>query len=240
MARLVPTTVATPLLLTLILLAFFPETQAYTFVAHSICKGWTEDGERKWEPIQAERFLVGDWVYLYFHIGWESCEVEPGNVHWRVALIDPEGSEVDRSGSGLRSMTYEACGASHKQVLTSAFLPILAVTETTKNGTWGVDWYDGARLLFSEKFLVGPATPSAVLPETFGGEYGLWIVAAVIVIAAMVVATIFLVRRKGTRASFAVTARRAAPPVGVKYCVQCGELIPEVAVNCPRCASKQQ
>ena len=218
MARLVPTTVATPLLLTLILLAFFPETQAYTFVAHSICKGWTEDAEKRWEPIEGERFLVNESVCLYFHVSWESCEKEPNKVDWRVVLIDPEASEAN-IGFGTPHLTLyrghmEPCGASHT-VLSSAFLPILNVTETTKNGMWGVDWYDGSKLLFSEKFIVGPATPttsatatptgtpSAVSPEkTFEELYGLWIVAAVIFIAALVVATIFLVRRKGTRTTF--------------------------------------
>jgi hypothetical protein len=61
--------------------------------------------------------------------------------------------------------------------------------------------------------------------------------------AAVVVAT-FLVRRRATRIGHplpsAVTARGGARPAGVKYCTQCGELIPEVAVHCPRCASKQE
>jgi hypothetical protein len=262
MARSLLTTVAISLLLTLILLAFFPQTQGYTFVAHSICKGWTEDESRRWEPIQAERFLVHDSVYLYFHVSWESCEEEPNKVDWRVALIDPEGSEANVAFTKLYSVNFEACGASHT-VLTSAFLPILNVTETTQNGMWRVDWYDGAKLLFSEKFMVGPATPtlsttsvtsstgpstnrtpSAVPIATFEEQYGAWIVAALILIVAVVVTTIFLVRRKGTRIGRpsppAVTAPGGAPPAGVKYCIQCGELIPEVAVYCPRCASKQE
>jgi hypothetical protein len=263
MARSLLTTVAISLLLTLILLAFVPQTQAYTFVAHSICKGWTEDSERKWEPIQAERFLVHDSVYLYFHVSWESCEEEANKVDWRVALIDPEGSEANVAFTNLYSVNFEACGASHT-VLTSAFLPILNVTETTQNGMWRVDWYDGAKLLFSEKFMVGPATPtlsattvtlstgpstatrtpSAVPIATFEEQYRVWTVAAVILIAAMVVTTIFLVRRKGTRIRrpppLAVTAPGGAPPAGVKYCIECGELIPEVAVYCPRCASRQE
>jgi hypothetical protein len=69
-------------------------------------------------------------------------------------------------------------------------------------------------------------------------------VVGLIFIAAMVVTTIFVVKRKGTRvgrpAPAAVTARAGAPPAGVKYCIQCGEPIPEVAVYCPRCASKQE
>jgi hypothetical protein len=162
--------------------------------------------------------------------------------------MDPERSEANVALTTFYRVKFEG------GCLTSAFLPILNVTETTKNGMWGVDWYDGARLLFSEKFIVGPATPtpptaattpSAVPAEkTFAEQYGLWIVAAVVFIAAMVVSSIFLVRRKGTRIGRpsppAVTTRGGAPPAGVKYCSQCGELIPEVALYCPRCASKQE
>jgi len=62
----------------------------------------------------------------------------------------------------------------------------------------------------------------------------------VIFIAAMAAVAIFFVRRKGTRIGRPSPPAVTARPAGVKYCVQCGELIPEAAVYCPTCASKQQ
>jgi len=248
MARSLQITVALSVLLMLVLLGFVPQTQAYTFVAHSVCKGWTEAKE----PIKAERFLVDDSVYLYFHIDWEYAgECETDSVNFRVALIDPKGSEV-KIGPPFRYYHVrfeEGC-------LTSGFLHVLNVTETTKNGGWRVDWYDGDKLLFSEEFTVGSASPSpspsptatssfspspsptsspAPVERTFGEQYGLWIVA---VVAIVIVAVLVIMASK----------RRKRPPYApapspkatlLRYCTECGSQIPASDAFCNRCGAKQ-
>ena len=63
------------------------------FSVHTICKGWTESEE----PILADRFLVGDPVYLYFRISWEEPEMPRGWSPERsgpITVTEPEGPEL--------------------------------------------------------------------------------------------------------------------------------------------------
>jgi hypothetical protein len=84
--------------------------------------------------------------------------------------------------------------------------------------------------LFAGALVLFISTSLNLLPSTiylFGG----------LLAAALFVAFLILARR-----GLGPTAptREIVRPAGIKYCIQCGELIPEVAVYCPRCAWRQE
>lgn len=152
---------------------------------------------------------------------------------------------------------------SHAPAIASAFLEILNVTSTTESGIWHLKWFDGATLVFDEEFMVGqPATKTTLMTtETTGGPpsvpptrgffegYVLWIIVALGAVAVVVLA--FWKTRIAKRPRAPVQPAPEAPgptaptqeivrPAAAKYCIECRELIPEVAVYCPRCASRQE
>jgi len=258
-----------------------PGASAYTFSAHSICKGWTEDRT----PVSAESYLPGDTVYLYFEIVWaDRSEFKAkwsdlprlyqgtGTAGWameyfplksfRIQLSSPTEEVVNSFGQRkMGKVSFEA------DAIASAFLELINVTSTTENGIWHLRWFDGAALVLDEAFMVGqPATQPATKPATtevtgetttgrapvppataFLEQHVLWIVVALGIIA--VVLAVFGKTRMAKPAGAAKPAQEAPGPTAptqeivrpaVKYCIECGEVIPEVAMYCPRCASKQE
>jgi hypothetical protein len=181
---------------------------------------------------------------------------------FRIQLSSPTEEVVNSFGQRkMWKVTYEA------STIASAFLEILNVTSTTENGIWHLKWFDEAALVFDEQFTVGqpPAQPAAkttlmttettsgassVAPPTGGffEGYLLWIVIAVGAVAVVLLAFWKTRIAKPPAAPVHPAAEAPHPPTpqeithpdGAKYCIQCGELIPEVAVYCPRCASKQE
>lgn len=260
MARSLQITVATSLLLMLVLLGFVPQVQAYTFLTHSICKGWTEERT----PVTARICLPGDTVYLYFEIIWvdlsefeakwrELHEMERGIVaasrivehgamkSFSIQLLNPSGEVVnsffDRK---MERPLFKPSGA-----VSCAFLETLNVTETTKNGIWHVNWYDSDKLLFSGEFAAGSASPSPSPSPTpspipveraFGEQYGLWIVA---VVAVGIVAVFVIMASKRRKRPPYAPAPPSKATLELKYCTECGSQIPASDAFCNRCGAKQ-
>jgi len=84
--------------------------------------------------------------------------------------------------------------------------------------------------LFAGALVLFISTSLNLLPSTiylFGG----------LLAAALFVAFLILARR---RLGPTAPTRAIVRPAGIKYCIECGEVIPEVAMYCPRCASRQE
>jgi hypothetical protein len=232
---------------------------AYTFSSHLICRGWTEDRT----PILADRYLPGDTVYLYFEVNWANSS-EAESTSFKIQLSSPRGEVIHfhEYKTYMYSEQHSNPGVS-PGVSTSGFLEILNVTSTTENGLWHLKWFDGATLVFDEEFTVGQqatkTTPKTIettsgLPpvaprERFFEAYVLWIIVALGAVAVVVLAFWKTHIAKPLRAPVQPAPEAPGPtaptqeivrPAAAKYCIQCGELIPEVAVYCPRCASKQE
>lgn len=206
------------LLLIIITAGSIPQVYGYTFLKHPICKGWTEEGE----PIVTDKFLLTDEkVYLYFEISWvdvqeyeqkwgEIPDIQRGIISaermeesfemktFRISLTDPSRTKVNIPyPRTMHKVIFDPPGC-----VSSAFLEILVITDTTKNGRWKVSWYDGDELIFTEEFVVGE---EKIVPmQTFLEKFGLWIaVILVVVVVAVggVAIYIFRGKRKAAEAS---------------------------------------
>ena len=174
-------------LLTVIASAF-PRGSAYRFSTYSICKGWTDERI----PIEAQRYVPGDTVYLYFEIEWVSLTefeakwkelpvfgirgaISAGRVEeyfpmisFSIELSSPRGEVVN----SFKDRYMEEVLFKPPDAIASAFLEILNVTSTTENGIWRLKWHDKTDLVFAEEFLVGAPIPETTtrtttpIPET--------------------------------------------------------------------------
>lgn len=213
---LLPASVAFTLLMLIIIStsSLIPQVYGLNFNNHQICKGWTQQGE----PITANKFeLTAQTVYLYFKISWtDTQEFEqtwkdlsppplPVSAEsmtelyqlktFKISLADPSGAEVNTfSTRVMHQVKFEPPGC-----VSSAFLEIINITSTTKNGKWKLNWYNGNTLLFSEEFVVGEEqagpspSPGQQTPLDILGPLIAVIIAIIIAIVAI---TIYLSRRK--------------------------------------------
>ncbi len=181
------------LMLIAITSSLIPQAYAFNFDNHQICKGWTPQKQ----PIPANKFDTGETVYLYFKITWTGIEeYEQTWENFKISLIDPSGAEVNTfATTTMHQLIFNPPGC-----LNSAFLEVLNVTSTTKNGTWKLKWYNGDTVLFTEEFVVGEeqAGPGDGGPgqQTPLGNLGPLIGVIIAIIIALAVVIIFLSRRK--------------------------------------------
>jgi len=200
-----------------------PATTApgYTILAHKIAK---IEGDTM---TPTNRFLPNDKaVYLHFEIDWRSVE-DCEKTRFTTKLYNPDGLMSETS----LSLYIEVLGAG--QAMRSGNLLLFNITDTTKLGTWRVEWYEGDKLLFSEQFDIAstappittttPKTTATITPTTTPttteartqattttttpmlGPTTLLIV-IVAVVAALAVVGILLLRRRSPR-------RETKPPV---------------------------
>jgi flagellar basal body-associated protein FliL len=179
-------------LLVLITGSLIPQAYGFNFDNHQICKGWTQQDE----PITANKFNTGETVYLYFNISWTS--IQEYEQTWRetfkISLVDPSGAEVNTFSTMVLDQVYYEYGCE-----SSAFLEVLDITSTTKNGRWKLNWYDGNTLLFREEFVVGEeqAGPSPSPGQQTPLDTLVPLIAVIIaIIIALVAIIIYLSRRK--------------------------------------------
>jgi flagellar basal body-associated protein FliL len=224
---LLPASLAFTLLMLIVIItgSLIPQVYGLNFNNHQICKGWTQQNE----PITANKFNTGETVYLYFRISWtgiQEYEQTWGDIPtmqqglssagsmtelyqletFKISLADPSGAEVNTfSTRAMHQVECEPPGC-----VSSAFLEIINVTSTTKNGRWKLNWYDGNTLLFSEEFVVGEeqAGPSpsqgqqTLEPSPSPGQQtpldilGPLIAVIIAIIIALVAIIIYLSRRK--------------------------------------------
>jgi len=198
------------LLLIIVTGSSIPQAYGFTVVNRSICKGWTEKGE----PVVTSKFSITDEkVYLYFNISW--VDVNEYEQKWgtiptfqrglasassitesfnlktlRIVLTDPSQAEVNTFYQRtIRNVTCKPPGC-----ISSAFLEILSITNTTKNGRWKLKWYDGSALIFTEEFVVGEEEGAP--EQTFLEKFGLWIVVILAVVVVVAAVAIYFVRGK--------------------------------------------
>jgi len=275
-----PTSLAIAFLLLLIITinCSIPQVIGYTLVGRSICKGWTETGN----PIVTNNFaLTDEKVYLYFRFSWSNIQeyeqkwgsipsIQQGLISaesmqesfemktFRISLTDPSQTNVGiPSPRTMHKVILDPPGC-----ISSAFLEILDISGTTKNGRWKVSWYDGETHLFSEEFVVGEEKVDGKLaPEqTFLEKYGAGIGVIIVLAAAVAAVTLYAFRRrrkkKLTQAP-AVSVPVPPPPMqsesvegvskpektmpkteGMIYCIHCGQNLPSYAVYCRKCGKK--
>ncbi|MDH5795509.1 MAG: DNRLRE domain-containing protein, partial [Candidatus Bathyarchaeota archaeon] len=126
-----------------------PEITApgYTILAHKIAK---IEGDT---TTPTNRFLPTDKaVYLYFEIDWRSVE-DCEKTRFTQKLYDPGGLMSEKS----LSFYIEILGAG--QAMRSGSLLLFNITDASKVGTWRVEWYEGDKLLFTEKFDIASTAP---------------------------------------------------------------------------------
>ena len=128
----------------------------YTVLTHKIAK---TEGDTM---IPTNRFLPSDRAaYLYFEVDWRSVE-DCEKTRFTQRLFDPEGLMSETS----LSLYIEILGAG--QAMRSGNLLLFNITDTTKPGTWRVEWYEGDKPLFTEKFDIASTAPpmTTTTPKT--------------------------------------------------------------------------
>jgi len=188
------------MLIVIIIGSLIPQVYGFNFDNHQICNGWTQEKA----PIAANKFELTDtMVYFYFKISWANMdEFQQTWENFRISLIDPSGAEVKTFTTIIvynaaiiqaTPMHHYSASLNETAFVTSAFMEVLSITSTTKNGRWKLNWYNGNTLLFSEEFVVGEEPAGQLIPLDILGPLIAVIIAIIIALAAII---IYLSRRK--------------------------------------------